>query len=249
MNKKKESEEYLEVLWRMQEEKTDSADYLKNAIGDDFNTQIIDKLKQEGQLVTGDDLSTICLTNKGKDYARKIIRAHRIAEKLICDALGGDFESGACEFEHILNTDLVDSICVLLGHPRICPHGKPIPQGACCKIAARTVQSPVIPLTELDAGMSGRVAFINYSDDMQIHKMDTLKIKPGGMIKLLQKSPSYVISCEGGDIALEHAVASNILLWKEGGQFNPVNPAGENMFGPGKCRRKKGFGFMRRKKA
>ncbi|SLM32073.1 Iron-dependent repressor [Desulfamplus magnetovallimortis] len=246
MNKKREREEYLEVLWRIKEDGIEDPDYLKNAFGSDFEPTIIEDLEQAGHILTGDNGSIVTLTDAGYEYARKIIRAHRIAEKLICDALGGDFESGACEFEHILNTDLVDSICVLLGHPRRCPHGKPIPQGDCCKTAARTVQSPVMPLTELESGMSGRVAFINYSDDMQIYKMDTLKIKPGGMIKLLQKSPSFVVSCEGGDVALDDAVASNILLWKEGGQFNA---GGENMLGPGKCRRKRGFGFMRRKSA
>lgn len=246
MTKTRESEEYLEVLWRIREDGVTDPDYLKNAIGDSFNVGILEKLAAEGHVLIGENPEMARLTDTGYSYARKIIRAHRIAEKLICDAMGGDFESGACEFEHILNTDLVDSICVLLGHPRWCPHGKPIPEGDCCKTAAKTVQSPVMPLTELSSGMSGRVAYINYNDEMQIHKMDTLKIRPGGMIKLLQRSPSYVVSCEGGDVALDETVAANIMLWKQGGQFNAVC---NNPLGPGKCKRRRGFGFMRRKSA
>ncbi len=248
MTNKRESEEYLEVLWRIREDDVKDPEYLKNAIGDGFNTKILEMLAEKGHVLIGENPENAHLTEKGYAYARKIIRAHRIAEKLICDALGGDFESGACEFEHILNTDLVDSICVLLGHPRFCPHGKPIPQGDCCKSATKVAQSPVMPLTELKSGATGRVAYINYSDDMQIHKMDTLKIRPGGEIKLLQRSPSYVVSCEGGDVALDETVASNILIWKEGGQF--TRPC-ETPLGvvPGKCKRKRRFGFMRRKSA
>jgi len=244
MNNKSESEEYLEVLWRMKERKQDSIDSLKKGIGEDFNNNIIDKLVNDGQVSASDSKSKINLTDKGEDHARKIIRAHRLAEKLICDALGVDFDAGACEFEHIINTDLIDSICTMLGHPKVCPHGNPIPEGECCKRAAKTVRSSVTALSELAVGMSGTVAYVNYSDDIQLNKMDTLKIKTGGVIKLLQKSPSYVVSCEGADVALDYNVASSIFLWNHGGQFNP---GGENMFGPGKLRRKRGFGFMRRK--
>ncbi|MHC4310508.1 MAG: iron dependent repressor, metal binding and dimerization domain protein [Planctomycetota bacterium] len=75
--------------------------------------------------------------------------------------LGGDYESGACEFEHTVTPELVDSICILLGHPRECPHGRPIPQGQCCRHSSRTAQSSVIPLVELAVGQSARVAYIN----------------------------------------------------------------------------------------
>jgi len=246
-------EEYLEILWRMKEEKQESLEYLKKAIGEGFNSQIIDDLEHDGLVSIHDELpriseiaSNINLTDKGETYARKIIRAHRIAEKLICDAVGGgDLESGACEFEHVINTDLVDSICVLLGHPRLCPHGKPIPEGECCKSATQTVHPSVKPLTDLVPGMSGRIAWVNYSDDIQLHKMDSLKIKPGQIITLLQRSPSYVVNCEGMDVALDFTAASTILLWKEGGQFNS---GGEQLSVPGKCRRKRGFGFMRYRK-
>jgi len=64
---------------------------------------------------------------------RQLIRARRLAERLIHDVLGGEFEEGACEFEHMGSTKLIDSICTLLGHPKECPHGLPIPEGECCQ--------------------------------------------------------------------------------------------------------------------
>ncbi|MHC4632273.1 MAG: iron dependent repressor, metal binding and dimerization domain protein [Planctomycetota bacterium] len=118
------------------------------------------------------------LTEKGAGYARQLIRAHRLAERLLYDILGGDFESGACEFEHTVTGELVDSICILLGHPETCPHGSPIPQGQCCKESCRTAQSSVVPLVELEVGQSARVAYINCKSDQQLHKIDSLCIKP-----------------------------------------------------------------------
>ena len=60
-------------------------------------------------------------------------RAHRLAEKLIHHVSGGDFEKGAAEFEHVADPKLIDSLCTMLGHPRECPHGQPIPEGECCR--------------------------------------------------------------------------------------------------------------------
>jgi len=43
-------------------------------------------------------------------------------------------EEQACRFEHILSPEATDRICAFLGHPRACPHGAPIPPGACCTL-------------------------------------------------------------------------------------------------------------------
>src|SRR2546422_5965967 len=42
-----------------------------------------------------------------------------------------EIEQQACKFEHILSPEATDKICTFLGHPRTCPHGAPIPPGAC----------------------------------------------------------------------------------------------------------------------
>lgn len=226
MSSKQKKEEYLERLWGMKEEGKDSMDALKSDMDEDFDAGIIDELLSEDfvELTEGDN--KIVFTEEGEDYARQIIRAHRLAERLIYDGLGGEFESGACEFEHTIATGLVDSICILLGHPRECPHGNPIPEGECCRRSARTVESSVIPLTELEIGQSGRVAYINYKDDQRFHKIDVLQIRPGAVIKLHQKYPSYVIECENAIIALDREIASNISIWKEPQQFKQAGRKG-----------------------
>ncbi|MFC1556452.1 metal-dependent transcriptional regulator [candidate division KSB1 bacterium] len=208
-------EEYLEILWRMRSEKKDSMDVLKNAMGKNFNTGIIDKLLSEYLVELNEDNDEIILTKEGLDYARKIIRAHRIAERLIYDVLGGEFESGACEFEHTVASELVDSICTLLGHPRECPHGMPIPEGECCRRAAKTAQNSVIPLTELNVGQSARIAYVSCKSDPQLYKIDGLQIRPGIFVKLHQIYPSYVIECEGANIALDKEIVSNIYVWRK----------------------------------
>lgn len=240
-----EKDEYLERLWRIKEEEKDSMDALKRAVGENFDVAVIDELLSEDLVKLGESNSKITLTEKGEDYARRIIRAHRIAERLIYDVLGGEFESGACEFEHTVATELVDSICTLLGHPRECPHGMPIPEGECCRGAARTAETSVMPLTQLEVGQCSRVAYVNSNNnDQLLHKIDLLQIRPGAAIRLQQKAPSYVIACEGADIAMDEEVASKIFMWRCPAQFSPpcrkaVGPAGKSS--------RRGFPFRRKR--
>ena len=214
MNKKQEKDEHIERLYNMKENQTDSIDVLKNAMNGNYDAAIIDELSSEDMVQLSQDGNAIALTEKGTGYARQLIRAHRLAERLLYDVLGGDFEAGACEFEHTITPELVDSICILLGHPKTCPHGSPIPQGKCCKESCRTAQSSVVPLVELKVGQSARVAYINCKSDQQLHKIDSLCIRPGTIVTLHQRYPSYVVECEASNIAMDEQIASNICVWK-----------------------------------
>ena len=215
MNKKQEKDEHIERLYNMKEKQADSMDVLKNAMNENYDAAIIDELSSEDMVQLSQDGNTIVLTEKGTDYARQLIRAHRLAERLLYDVLGGDFEAGACEFEHTITPELVNSICILLGHPKTCPHGSPIPQGKCCKESRRTAQSSVVPLVELKVGQSARVAYINCKSDQQLHKIDSLCIRPGAIVTLHQRYPTYVVECESSNIAMDEQIASNICVWKE----------------------------------
>ena len=219
MNRKREKDEHIERLYYMKEEETDSMDILRSAMNENYDAAIIDELLSGDMVELSEGENKIKLTKKGTDYARQLIRAHRLAERLLYDVLGGDYESGACEFEHTVTPELVDSICILLGHPRACPHGMPIPQGQCCRHSSRTAQSSVIPLVELEVGQSARVAYINCKSDQQLHKIDSLCIRPGAVVTLHQRYPTYVIECEGSNIAMDEEIVSNICVWREPQHF------------------------------
>ncbi len=145
MNHKREKDEHIERLYYTKEDGTDLIAALKSTMNEHYDAVIIDELSSEDMVQLSQDSNAIVLTEKGYGYARQLIRAHRVAERLLFDVLGGDFESGACEFEHTVTGELVDSICILLGHPKTCPHGSLIPQGQCCKESCRTAQSSVVP--------------------------------------------------------------------------------------------------------
>jgi DtxR family Mn-dependent transcriptional regulator len=237
MSRKREKDEHIERLYYMKEEGTDSMDTLKSAMNENFDAAVIDELSSDDMVELTEQENKITLTKKGADYAQQLIRAHRLAERLLYDILGGDFESGACEFEHTVTHELVDSICILLGHPRVCPHGMPIPQGQCCRRSSRTARSSVIRLVELEVGQSARVAYINCKSDQQLHKMDSLRIRPGAVVTLHQKYPTYVVECEGSNIAMDEQIVSNICVWQGPEHVQSAGHGQEMLAQPGGKRR------------
>ncbi len=214
MNGITDREEILERLWQLRERGTPGMEALRASLRDRFQRRDLEQLQADG-LVTRDG-EEVSLTERGSAHAERLIRAHRIGERLIHDVMGREFESGACEFEHILATEIVDGICTLLGHPRECPHGFAIPEGECCRISARYVQKIIVPLTELGIGQTARVAYVYTRSDQQLHKLTSLQIRPGTVVKLHQAYPSYVIECDGASIAMDAEVARNINVWIEG---------------------------------
>jgi len=244
MAKSTEKEEYLEKLWNMKENNVDNIEQLTSAMGVNANSSIIQEMLNEDLITINEN--KITLTDTGEKKARKIIRAHRLAERLIFDALGGDYESGACEFEHIVNSELVDSICILLGHPRECPHGRPIPEGDCCKSAVKTAECAVIPLTEMQRQQSSRVAYVNaHQKDSRLNKIDDLQIRPGVMVRMEQKKPAIIIQCEGADIALDENIAQDIYVWKECTRYRAIFDSHASAM-KSDCPHSKKFGFFKR---
>jgi DtxR family Mn-dependent transcriptional regulator len=219
---KAKKDEHLERLWCMGEQGQDTLATLRRDIGEDFDPAAVAELEAAGLVTRFDDGARVALTPAGEKEARSVVRAHRIGERLIFDAFGSNFESGACEFEHTVTQELVDSICVLLGHPRQCPHGSPIPPGECCRRAERVVESKVVSLTELKVGESGRVVSVNCREDQLLHRMEELHIRPGSVLKVHQKHPSFVLECEGVSIALSAEVAENVSVWASGQSGRPA---------------------------
>jgi len=200
-----ERDECLERLWHGRE--------LGSGAGADRpSDDCIRVLSAEG-LVDIDPDGQVRFSPEGERRARQLVRSHRLAERLVQDVLGQSAEPSACEFEHLLGTEVVDAICTLLGHPRECPHGYPIPPGACCERSARVVPRQVKPLAELDLGASGRIAWVYAASDAQLHALDSLQLRPGALVTLHQRRPTFVVECEGAHLALDDALAQAVNVW------------------------------------
>ena len=76
------------------------------------------------------------LTEEGEKIGSSMMRNSRLLEVLMDSALKVKIdEEMVCGIEHHMNKQFTDALCVMLKHPRKCPHDHEIPMGECCKSA------------------------------------------------------------------------------------------------------------------
>jgi DtxR family Mn-dependent transcriptional regulator len=210
-------EEILEHVWTEREEGRDAAAGILAASATehvpDAGAADLQALARGGLVRLAED--RVQLTSEGEARARDVVRRHRLTERLFRDLLDlGErtMEAQACEFEHILSPEATDSVCTLLGHPPTCPHGKPVPPGACCGAFQRTVRPLVTGLPTFDLGATGRIVFIAPKFHDRMDRLAALGVIPGSTIRLHQRSPSYVIEIGETTIALDPEIAGEIFV-------------------------------------
>ena len=78
------------------------------------------------------------------------MRRHRLAERLLVDVIGLEWEKvhkEADRWEHAISADVEEKLVQLLGDPATCPHGNPIPG------SGHKVEGPAsVPLTQMQPG-------------------------------------------------------------------------------------------------
>ncbi|MCL4560767.1 MAG: metal-dependent transcriptional regulator [Chloroflexi bacterium] len=155
------------------------------------------------------------LTQAGEAEAALAIRRHRLAERLLADVLATEealIDERACGLEHALFDGIDESICTLLGHPRFCPHGKPIPPGKCCLQMRETVNRLVAPLCELKPGQSGKIAYLQMTDPHRLQKLMAMGVLPGVPLNVLRTAPSYVFEAGYSQFAVDEEIAADIFV-------------------------------------
>lgn len=216
MHETRSLEEALEGIWTARELQKKSLASIQEASKVPLSEELVRDLVEAGLvIVQGDGLQ---FSERGEEAARQVIRRHRLAERLLHDILNmkvEETEESACEFEHILAEHVTESICTLLGHPRECPHGSPIPEGRCCREARKVVESLVVPITKLHPGEQGRVAYLSSTSPSRLHKLMAFGIAPGMMVRIHQHYPTTVVECEHTQLAMEEEIARDIRVWRE----------------------------------
>jgi DtxR family Mn-dependent transcriptional regulator len=208
--------EVLEAVWTLGEQGFATVDMVASSAKTKVSSELLKRLESE-KFLSVDDSGRIKLLAEGRQIAERIIRRHRLAERLLCDVLGyqvEDSEAAACEYEHVLAEGITNSICTLLGHPRYCPHNKPIPEGECCRLASRALSPIAVSCDQLQVGESARIAYFSTKEHSRLLKLSALGITPGVTLKLIQKWPACVVQCEETEIAFEPDVARNIYVWQ-----------------------------------
>jgi DtxR family Mn-dependent transcriptional regulator len=173
----------------------------------------LEKLLNLGFIVKEEGI--FLLTRKGIEEGRLCIRRHRLAERLLVDILDVKKEvahAPGCNLGHVLQSGLEDSVCTLLGHPKTCPHGSPIPEGECCNLVKKSTGKAIFPITELEILKTATVCYLGTHNKSILSKLLAMGILPKTRIKLVQTFPAFVLEVGNSQFAVDKELASHIFV-------------------------------------
>lgn len=127
------------------------------------------------------------LTDAGERIAIEVVRHHRLLERFLVETLGFGWDEvhpEAERLEHHISEELEARMDIALGHPRIDPHGDPIPsvEGTVEPVADRLLE-------QLDIGVRAIVSSVSDRDPDRLRYLGQLGLLPGVEVILLERFP------------------------------------------------------------
>jgi DtxR family Mn-dependent transcriptional regulator len=199
-------EEYLETILGLAEE---GVPVIQARIAERLGrsapsvSEMLDRLIEDGYVRR--DGRRVSLTETGRALAEKVVRKHRLAERLLVDVIGLEWHKvhhEAGRWEHVISDDVEARLVELLGDPATCPHGNPIPGSRSPAPTADTW-----PLAEVDVGE--RVRLLRISEEVELNLgsltlLDEAGFIPGAVARIggRDSDGTMEVTVEGGEEAI-----------------------------------------------
>lgn len=210
------TEEYLESIYRLQEMRetpTTSKIAERLNLSPSSVSEMLKHLSQRGLVKYAE--KGVVLTEEGELFAKKVIRKHRISERLLTDILGFSWDEvheEACRLEHAMSPEMEEKITEKLDNPKTCPHGYPIPDSQ-----GRVARENTIQLSELTAKEKGIIVSVFSEDPDLLRYLGSLGLYPGLGFEVKSVAPfggPILIKTSGSEKALGKELAEKILIHK-----------------------------------
>ena len=187
-------------------------------------SQTVGRMERDGLVVVAEDRH-LELTEQGRNLAIAVMRKHRLAERLLVDIIGLEWEhvhSEACRWEHVMSEAVERKLIKLLGNPTTSPYGNPIP--GLDKLGdgepAPPAEADLVRVDEVARRGGGRVEVRRIAEHVQLDPdlMSDLKdagVVPGGTVQVEALGGAKVIHVRGGNgttAELDPAVAHAVLV-------------------------------------
>src|SRR3954463_9064966 len=164
--------------------------------------EMLKRLEAEGLVERGGHKEAI-LTPAGTDRARKVVRKHRIIERLLTDFMGytpGEAHVPADELGGTFTDEMIERIEEKLGHPDRCPHGWPVDPDF-----EQAENRELAPLAALEPGTKATIVRLAEHDGDLLHWFYDEGLAPGTDIELIAAQPAagqFRITRNGGEMSI-----------------------------------------------
>jgi len=175
------------------------------------------KRLEGNELVVHTPYKGVELTKNGRLRALSVVRRQRLWGRFLADQLQIPWEyvyDFACRLEHATDDAVTEALAKFLGHPKICPHGSPIPD-------TDGVVEPLndVPLNEVVIGNLGRVTRIDRPETTLCTYLVERGLLPGVSFLLEDEAPyngPLSLRIEEREVAIGREIAGRIYVELEG---------------------------------
>jgi len=185
-------------------------------------SQTIARMERDGLVVVGED-RTLVLTAEGVDRATKVMRKHRLAERLLTDVIGLDLpyvHEEACRWEHVMSDRVERRLVEMLGRPERSPYGNAIPGldelEAAPAGAAVAAESPINVVDAVTLGLRN-ATLLRIGENPQalagfLQDISEIGLLPGISIGLQSHGDDIELSTSVGSVVVSGDVARHLFV-------------------------------------
>ena len=188
-------------------------------------SQTVARMERHGLIKVESDRH-LQLTPEGHRQAVAVMRKHRLAERLLLDVIGLDWDQvhiEACRWEHVMSDAVERRILALLDKPLVCPHGNPIPglddlglpfgqrprQLSTLTLRAAAVESRTDPASVVIERISEQIQ----PDDVLMRRLVAARVLPGSALYVTGLSDGVEVWQEGAEhTALDRLTAEHVFV-------------------------------------
>jgi DtxR family transcriptional regulator, Mn-dependent transcriptional regulator len=186
-------------------------------------SQTVARMERDGLLNVADDRH-LELTPAGRSRAVSVMRKHRLAERLLVDVIGLEWEqvhTEACRWEHVMSEAVERKLVALLGNPTTSPYGNPIPGLDELGVGepAAAIEPDLVRLDEVARRGGGTVEVRRIAEHVQLdpalmadlHKVDAV---PGNVVEVAAQARMthpVVLSSRDATVEVTSAVAHAVM--------------------------------------
>lgn len=172
---------------------------------------MIRRLSEQG-LVEHAPYRGVLLTAEGRRIALRMLRRHRVIEAYLVGFLGYSWDTvhdEAERLEHAVSDQLIEQMVLVLGNPRVDPHGDPIPDRD-----GNLDELIYTPLGEIPAGETVEILRVDTSQAERLRYLAHSGLKPGTRVTVTERQPfngPITIRAGGLSQVVGHELAQQLL--------------------------------------
>jgi DtxR family Mn-dependent transcriptional regulator len=174
--------------------------------------EMLKRLEGEGLIERGEHKEAL-LTPSGRKRAERVVRKHRIIERLLTDFMGYTAAEAHVHADALGDTftdDMVERIDERLGHPDRCPHGWPVDPDF-----EQEENQQLAPLSDLEPGARATIVRLAEHDGDLLHWFYDEGLVPGREIEVREAQPAagqMTVRLNGAERAIGEKAAAGLFV-------------------------------------